>query len=392
MVSAQQAFTLEIDDVEAAVAEIKGQLNLDELKVNSIGLISCLPDFLESGVVAALQEELPFDLFGQTSIATSATGSSDLDQLSLLVLTADDVEFSSSLSAAVDGSSTEPLEQAYAKAAGEHINKPAFILSYVPLLLTASGDFFVNGLNTAAAGVPFFGALAVDNTIDYHTSRVIYKGEGYANQTALILFYGDVQPRFYVGGIYGDQIINEAGVVTASEGSQLQAINDAPVPEYLKSVGIQANEKGEFIGINTFPYLVDYNDGTPPVVRAMFAVTPEGYAVCGGDIPVGATLGVSYFDEEKIEESSKAALEKLTKSIAENGANAILSFSCVGRYFNLNTHVDAEAQLLHDMLDSMTIPYTFSYSGGEICPVYSKDGSGATTNRAHNCTLIAMVL
>lgn len=390
MLDAQKAFTSEVDDIDAAVAEIKGQLNLDALGSHAIGLVSGLPMYMESGVVEALQEALPFDLIGQTSIATSAPGGDDLDQLSLLVLSSDSIEFAVSLSAPITGETTEPLSAAYAEASAGHDEKPRFILAYVPLLLTASGDFFVDGINAASGGVPLFGSLSVDNTMDYHDSQVVYKGKGYRDQMVYLLFYGDISPRFYMAGITHGRVFNETGVVTGSAGSQLQTINDAPVSEFLVSLGINANEEGEFVGVNSFPYLVDYNDGTDPVIRVMFAVTPDGSAVCGGDIPVGATLAVSYFDADEILESSQDSVDRIAADSASHNTSAVLAFSCIGRYFTLGYQTDAEAALLHDALDATGVPYTFTYCGGEMCPVPAKDGTDAMINRAHNSTFIAV--
>lgn len=393
MIEAQKACTLEADEVAVAVAEIIAQLNLDALKAHTIGLVSCLYDYIENGVVAALQEALPFDLIGQTSIATSTPDSDDLDQLSLLVLTSNEVAFKTSLSAAVDGTDTVPLADAYTQASIGHSEEPSLVLTYVPLLLTASGDFFVSATNSASRGASLFGSLAIDNTLDYRNSRVVYKGQGYRDRAAYVLFYGKMSPRFYLAGITHGRVFDKTGVVTKSTGSQLQTINDAPVAEFLASLGITANKEGEFVGINSFPYLVDYNDGTDPVIRVMFAVTPDGSAVCGGDIPVGATLAVSFFDSEEILTSSKASMDKLARDIASDGAQAVLCFSCIGRYFNLGYEPDAEAQLLHDALDAQGVPYSFTYSGGEICPVHIKNGSGEElANRAHNSTFVAVAL
>ena len=392
MLISQAAFTVEIDDVEAAVAEIQEQLDVSKFKTHNLGLVSALPAFIESGVVAALQEALPFDLVGQSTIGASSAQSDDLDQLSLLVLSSDDVEFSIAVSSPITGETTAPVSEAYGEASTAHSEKPVFILGYFPLLHTASGDYFLNAMNEASGGVPLFGCLAVDDTIDYHKSVVLYKDQSYSDQFVCVLFYGDVTPRYYVRGIACTKIIDEMGVVTSSLGSQLQTVDDAPVSEFLKGKGIEPNDKGEFVGINSFPYLVDYNDGTEPVVRAMFAVTPEGYAVCGGDIPVGATLGVSFFDGEEIKEGSKAMLDALATDIAAEGANAILVFSCIGRYFNLDFNTDAEAQFAHEAFDASGIPYLFSYSGGELCPLPSAHESGSLINRAHNNTIIAVTL
>ena len=391
MLSAQSAFTLEIDDVDAAVEEILDQLDLESLKSNSVGLVGCLPDFYKSGVVAALQEALPFDLIGQSTIGASTVGSDTLEQLSILVLTSDDIEFAIALSTSVSGESIEPLANAYAEATAGHEEKPSLIVAYTPLLLTASGDFFVNAINEISGDVPLFGSIAVDDTLDYGDSRTIYKGEVYADQLVYLLFYGNIKPKFFIANITHNRIINETGVVTSSVGSQLMSINDAPVPVYLEDRGIMPNEQGEYEGINSVPYIVDYNDGTEPVIRVMFAITPDGYAVCGGDIPIGATLAVSLFDKNEILESSGASIERMASALADEGS-VILAFSCIGRYFTLEYDLEAEAQMMHDIIDKSGIPYTLTYSGGEICPSPNKGGSGAFTNRAHNSTFVAVVL
>ena len=66
------ASTFEIDDVQAAVAEILEQLQ-SRLCQNSVGIISCYAEFIDSGVVEALCNQLPFDVVGITTIA-NATG------------------------------------------------------------------------------------------------------------------------------------------------------------------------------------------------------------------------------------------------------------------------------------------------------------------------------
>ncbi len=392
MFNVQKAFTAEVDDVAVAVSEIQEQLDLDALASHSVGIIGALPAFIESGVVAALQEVLPFDLFGQTSIATSARGSEELDQLVLLVLSSDEVAFSAALSEPITGESTEPVEAAYAQAAASHAEKPGLILINAPLLQTASGDFFIRGLNTASGGVPVFGGIAVDDTIDYHNSQVIYQGKSYNDRMVCLLLFGNVHPRFYLATITYGKVFDASGVVTSSSGSLLKTINGAPVSEFLKGVGIQPNSEGEFVAINTFPYLVDYNDGSDPGIRVMFAVTPEGYAACGGDIPEGATLTVSFFDADEILQSSKVGVERLAADIASQGACAVLAYSCVGRYFSLGYDEDAEVRLLRDALSSNEVPYTFTYCGGEFCPVGSKEHRDASINRAHNSTFIALIL
>jgi hypothetical protein len=390
MITSFSVSTAEIDDVEFALQEILERLDPDtRLLKNSVGLISCQPGFIESGVVEALSAELPFEVIGQTSIANTTTGSSELSELSLLVLTSDDVEFVTGLTQPILEEDASGIAKSYEAALEGRDDKPALVIGYVPLLLNVGGDFYVHALGEASGGVPFFGSISVDDTIDYHNSRVLYNGEAYVNQLAFVLLFGAVKPRFYLATISHDKVFNQTGVVDASLGNQLQRVNGAPVAEFLKQQGLTENDKGELEGVNSFPYIVDFNDGTDPVIRVMFAITPEGYAVCGGDIPVGATLSVGYFDEDEILRSSEEELAQIQLN-ADSGA--ILVFSCIGRYLNLGYNADGEANLLRAALDKTGIPYSLTYSGGEICPVHSKDDATLLTNRYHNSTLIVCVL
>lgn len=388
MIQTFSAFTSEVDDVESAVTEIREQLAAeDALLKNTIGLITCLPEFIETGVVGALQDALPFDLIGQTTIAASTLGSETLDILNILVITSDELEFVVGQTEPITGENLCLLESSYHAAVGERTEQPAVTLLYGPLLMNVGGEFFVSAFNELTNNAPVFGSLAVDNTLDYHNSFVIYKGEASRDQLAFINIYGELNPQFYLATISHEKIFDEKGVVTSSAGNQLKTVDDKPAVDFLTSKGLAVNADGVIEGLNSFPYIVDYNDGTPPVVRVIFALTPEGDAVCLGGIPEGSTLGVGYFDDKDIRSTTRKALEAISSS---SGKNAIL-FSCIGRYFTLGFEPEGEVLAARRILDSLGKTYTLAYSGAEICPVTNIADGVSLTNRFHNATFIAMV-
>jgi hypothetical protein len=387
MIQTFSAYTSEIDDVDVAVAEIREQLGAEnQLLTNTIGLISCVPEFIESGVVKALQDALSFDLIGQTTLAAAAPGSDLLEILSIFVLTSDELEFVYGQTEPITGEDKNLLAPSYQAAVGGRTQKPATTLIYGPLLLNVGGEFFVNTFNELTGHAPVFGSLAVDNTIDYHNSFVIYKGETSPNQLVFLNIYGPLNPTFYLATISHEKIFDEKGVVTSSAGSQIKSVDGKPAVDFLKSKGLATDADGAIEGLNSFPYIVDYNDGTPPVVRVIFAITPEGDAVCLGDIPEGSTLGVGYFDDEDILVTTRKTLEKIA---ATSDKNAIL-FSCVGRYFTLGFDPEGEAIAAHGILDPLGKTYTLTYSGAEIGPVTNVADGVSLTNRFHNATFIAM--
>ncbi|MDR1185578.1 MAG: FIST C-terminal domain-containing protein [Coriobacteriales bacterium] len=389
MIRAFSAFTSEIDDVDAAVAEILAQLSIeDRLLSNTIGLVSGIPEFVEGGVVEALQEALPFDLIGQTTIASVSPDSVSLEILNVLVITSDELEFACGQTASITSTDKDLIAEAYHAVTGAHAETPALILMYAPLLLNVGGDFLVSTLDELSGHTPLFGSLAIDNTIDYHKSSVIYRGKAWTDRLAFVAIYGDIKPRFYQATISHESIFEEKGVVTSSDGNQLKMVDNMTAVEFLKSKGLVAVANGAIEGINSFPYIVDYNDGTPPVIRVIFATTPEGYAVCLGDIPEGSTLSVGHFDEDEILTTTRRGLASF-EGVEDMHAGIV--FSCVGRYFTMVLDPAGEANAMHEFIDPLGMPYILAYSGGEICPMTNIVDGASLTNRFHNSTFIALM-
>ncbi|QQO08813.1 FIST N-terminal domain-containing protein [Breznakiella homolactica] len=389
MLRSFSACTDEIDDAERAVSDLIRGLDFEgNLLNNTVGILSCFAEFLETGIIEALQKTLPFDIIGTTTIANAAAGTLGETSLCLLVITSDDIEFSLGLSGPISGEDPETLKQAYRDASSGRESRPAFMFSFAPLLFNTGVDFFVENLDEISGGIPNFGTLAVDHNADYHDSQVIFRGQSWRDRCAVLLAYGDCVPDFYIGTISDEKVFPEKGAVTASQGNQLQSVNNKSVTDYLLSLGLTKNEEGSITGINSFPIIVDFNDGTEPVVRAMFALTPDGSAVCGGKIPVGSILSIGRFDADEIIDSSTAALNKALSKGREY--SLLLAYSCIGRYFTLEYKQLAELELLVSRMKGRKTNYMMAYSGGEICPVRTRDGK--TVNRSHNNSFVICAL
>ncbi len=384
MIKSFTAYTGEVDDVAGALAELNEQLGLEgNLLANTVGIVSCYAEFLDSGVVKALCESLPFEVVGTTTITCGTRGEYGDTGLSLLVLTSDDVRFATALTAPIPGEEAAPFEACYKEAAAKLPEKPVFMFSFSPLMQTVGTDFYVDTMSVITGNLPNFGTLAVDHNPDYHASQVIYGGEGYRDRYAIVLLSGNVAPKFFVGNVSDQKVFGEKAVVTAAHGNQLETVNGVSVVDYMQTLGLEKDENGQIAGSNAFPFIVDYNDGTQPVARAIFAFTPEGHAICGGNFPVGATLTVGAFDPEEIKATTRHTLQT---ALATPGAGVFLLYSCIGRYFALGYDPMAEIEEVTAMMKDTQRPYLMSVSGGEICPVYLKDG--ATLTRNHNNTFV----
>jgi hypothetical protein len=382
--------TQEIDDPEAAVKELCGLLEKQgPLLTHSIGLVSCFADYISAGTVEGLAKKLPFEIVGATTLAGASKDADGEVLLFLTVLTSDAVEFVTGLTDPISVEDAAPIRAAWEQAAGGRAEKPALMLGFAPLLTNTSGDFLVDTFSTVSGNVPVFGGFAMDHNDDYHEAKVIYNGLSYPDRCAFVLWYGSIQPTFLIGSISEKRAFRDKGVVTASTGNQLEEVNGISVSDYLSGLGLQKGADGSIIGVNAHPFILDYNDGARPVIRVMFAITAEGHAVCGGKIPVGASLQVGVIDAVEVLSSTGETIQNALALGRANGkTNGMLIFSCVGRYFAQGFHAEAEMQKVRETIRD-TLPFHLCYSGTELCPVYERDGN--IRNRSHNDSIVICI-
>jgi hypothetical protein len=385
MIKTMTAFTFEVDDPDAAAEEILEQIDLKGLCKSSLGILTCFTEFVASGVVRAVCDALPFDVIGITTAGTAVPSTAGEMILGLLVLTSDDAEFITGAADILDKDLDGPIYSAYREASAKHSGQPVMMLAFVPFIKDQGGEIIAQSLSKASGGIPLFGSLAIDLSMDLSFNRSIYNGKARGNNLTFALFYGDLHPSFFVASISEDKIHKQRGVITKAKDNLLMEVNNMPVLDYLESIGIQ--KKNGIWGISFFPFVIDYNDGTKPVVRSIYLITKEGYAACGGNMPENATMSVGGIDYSDVIRTSSETLERILQK--KEDSSCLLMFSCLTRYFALDAHTTAEMDIIRNMLTDFP-GYIFSYVGGEICPMYTE--KGYMVNRFHNCTFIACLL
>ena len=377
MIKSIIAVTREIDDAAAAAAEIleavKPEANL--LK-NSLGIISCFSEFAETGALEAICEALPFDCIGATTCLSAAGREIDQILFSITVLTSYDCSFKTAMIPV-----SEDYEKNIAAAAAGLTDRsgenPALVLSYFPLMYNLSGDMLLSSIDEVLNGAPLFGTVAVDHTVDYSAASTIYNGEMFREAVVLGAVWGDVDVWFEVAALNENKIRKQKAVITESSGNILMGVNGKTALEYLEEIGLTRAELS--MGLGIVPLVIDHNDGTKPVARGVFSVTPEGYAVCGGAMPKNATLALGAIEGEDVLQITGDAL----KSFKEKDS-VILGYSCIARYLTLGADSTAEARIVTEA--AMDTGCFFAHSGGEICPLPDTDGK--LKNYFHNYSIV----
>ena len=304
----------------------------------------------------------------------SANKITDQVIFSITVLTSDVCDFKS-LELPVTDDYLSSIETGLTGLLNEREDKPALLLSYFPLMNTVSGDMILNAIDKTTGGIPLFGTVAIDHSSDYSTAYTIHNGNVFNESVVLGLIYGDVDCSFEIASLDEEKTGKQKAIITESSGNILIGVNGKTVLEYLNEIGITKNDVETRLGI--LPLVVDHKNGTKPVARAVFALTPDGHAVCGGAMPVGATLAVGRVMMNDV----ILTTEKAVKNI-DTETGVILSYSCMARYLVLGANSEAEAEKVCEITGGFH--YMYTVSGGEICPL--PDADGKLKNLFHNYT------
>jgi hypothetical protein len=190
---------------------------------------------------------------------------------------------------------------------------------------------------------------------------------------------GNFHPKFFVTAVSDRKIQQQSAIVTESDGYNLKRVNDMPLLEYLKNIGVDTHG---LAAVTTLPFLVDYKDGTKPVACSMYAITPDG-AFCGVAIPEGSSLTFAEVDYSSVLETAESATRSALVYAEEHGAAGMIAIPCFSRCLVIMPAAEDEMEKARAIIGDR-IPFIFIYSGGELCPVYNAEG--AMINRFHNLT------
>ena len=377
MIRSFSATTREIDDVQAAVAEIMAALNLEKnLLNNSLGIISCFSEFDSTGVLKAICDALPFDCIGATTCLSSANGEVDQMLFVITVLTSDDCIFPTT-EILITENYGDSIASAISNMLKKSEEKPKLFLGCFPLIKTVGGDMMLEKIDKATGCIPIFGTMAVDHYVECPTAKTILNGVTYSEAVVLSAIYGNPGFSFEVASLAEDKIAKQKAIITESNGNILIGVNNIPVLEYMKQIGLTEAELARGLGI--VPLVVDFNDGTKPVVRAVYSLSPEGHVVCGGLMPVGAAMAIGRIDMGDV----LSTTEKTLRQFIEKDS-VLFCYSCMARHLVLGAHNTAEAEKVVEV--SGGSQYLFASSGGEICPL--PDEYGRLKNSFHNYTIV----
>jgi hypothetical protein len=384
MIKMLTAYTEEVDDAELAVSELLEQLDLDHrLLANSVGIVHCYSDFIESELLQSLNEAVPFDLVGCTTLSVSMPNAMGQMALMLTVLTSDDIQFVTGVSDPIEDDMSGPVTALYERLVSGLPRKPAMLTPFIPFMLTIGGDEFIEKIDELSGGIPAFGTLAISNEPDFSQIYTIYNGDSYATSLVFLAFVGDLNPIFFSASVADENILKQKAIVTSANRNILETVNNMPTADYLESIGLAKD--GDSSGLVSMPLIVTLEDGSQ-LIRACVSFSENRGVILCGAIPVNSTLALSTMSTDDVTRSTKDKIAEAMK--AAEGKNMMM-YSCAGRRWALGIDGMAEHKAVTECTGD-AFPYFFIYSGGEIFPERFADGK--IVNHLQNDSVIICVL
>lgn len=384
MIEMYTARTSEIDEIEEAINDIKSQIDFSLLKKNSGGMIFCHLDFIESNVVEELCEELPFDVIGMTSLAGADEHGFGLYDLTLTVLTSDEVSFEIGMTNSITTDNYEnEIDELYKGLRSKTDSDPSLIFTFMPHMKEVSGYEVVAAMDKSCNGIPMWGALTNSTNFNYDTVQTICNGKSISKGITMMFLNGSVNPKFIVSSIPESNIMNERVIITKSSGTVLHEVNDQPIFEYLSKIGLVITKEN----ITTSPVMVYYDDAEKPVALGFYTLFEDGSVLTGGEMPEGTAISVGSMDSAGIFESAEDGLKQILDC---EDRKVTLLLPCISRYIMLSPDQESELRMIMEQLADTGKPFSMGYSGGEISPMLGADGK--LHNRFHNYTFCACVL
>jgi len=393
------AYTEEIDDLDAATEELFAQVRDFELARNSLAILFAEEDTDYPALYALLSQRWDFPVMGCTAMAMlSGQNGYCRSGISVLILTADDCQFSVGVTDELDRTRyKEQIAHLYEELAAQHTSEVKLGLSYFGISvieMELSGSNLLAALDAAAKGLPLYGGAASDNLsfVGYH---VFCNEREVRDGLVLALVSGNISPRFvYVNSV--EHTASFSYEITSAKGNTVYRLGENTFVEALKKEHMRVDQEDMMSAYILSPFVVTLDQGNGDRVEATRILATldlkTGAGTFQGVMQEGATLSIGVLSREDVCQSVETAFIRMLRELSQRSGEytTLLCTSCGARYLALMNNPSAEAEAYMNRLPK-NLPLQGLYAYGECCPVRGAK-TGKNYNMFHNFTFTILAL
>ena len=392
--------TYELDNIDVAVKELINNINKDfSLLKNTCGMLFCPADMEVESFLTQFKKHFPHDILGCTSIAPfdSNFGLNQIG-ISLLLLTADDCEFSFVISDEITKTSVKTqIEKTCLSLLEKSPSAPKHIYAVLPYDSDIIADEYINVFNKSLKNIPVFGGVSSALTGDDYKKLVFYNNKVATNKFVLLAISGNIFPVFSVQNVTATSCVERKRKVTKSCNNIIYKIGDKTFLEYLKDIGMPVETLAKLDAATAFmanPILLENVNINGcenfSFVRTLMEIDFEhGSGKATGFIPENATISISSLKRDEITQGAVLGMQSILKQMKTKAPegykfSTLLPVSCLCRFWLISPGIETEiAHLKENLSDEMVFAGFYGY--GEIAPLCRKTNC---TQFSHNESLV----
>ncbi|MBO4396301.1 MAG: FIST C-terminal domain-containing protein [Eubacterium sp.] len=392
-------YTEEIDELDEAAEELFGQAESFSLKKNTLAILFTVDDTDYHELYEQLHKKWDFPIIGATAMTMllDEQGSRN-DGISVLLLTADDCEFSVGMTGELNTENyREEIGKKYDELKKSHSSDIKLIISYGGMVTkegNVAGDDLVYALTDASGGVPVYGGTASDS-FTFEGFKLFCNDQVTTNGQTIALISGNIDPQFVVINSVDNRASFEYEV-TESNSNVVSRLGDETFVGALRKEQMETQKTDVLADYILSPFVLEIkkDDGdSVEVARNLSLLNPEkGTGAFLGAIPEGSILNIGIINQSDVKESIEKAFDTIFKSMNSDGRerHTLLCNSCCARFLALGSDITAEIETFRGRIpDGVAMLGIYAY--GEYCPVKGNK-SGREYNMFHNFTFTILAI
>lgn len=393
------AYTEEIDDLDEACEELFEQTQGFALARSTMAILFTEEDTDYPELYARLSKKWKFPIMGCTAMAMlSGEQGYCRGGISVLILTADDCEFSVGITEELTGTNyEEAIKSLYKKLKTPHTAEVKLGLCYYGFPTDSrelSGSGLLAVLRNAAGELPIYGGTASDN-LTFTGYRVFCNDREIKNALALALISGNVKPRF----VRVNSVEHTAAFsyeITKAHENVVYRLGKQSFVETLREENMRVDQKNMMTAYILSPFVVTVDKGSGDKVKVARVLSTLDFKTGSGTflgvMPEGAVLSIGLINREDVCRSVEKAFAEILRELSreKNECSTLLVTSCAARFLALMNDPAAEAQTYLGRLPE-GVSLMGLYALGECCPVRGEK-TGKEYNMFHNFTFTILAL
>jgi hypothetical protein len=331
--------------------------------------------------ISAIFEKKHIAIFGVTASSTFTDEEMNTGLISALLMEMDRSHFHIVYETYEEGNAEKAAEK-IGSSGLEFFSNPAYIASASHV--NSPIDNILKGIKSAAGNEAI---IIVSSDDDLVLEGLVFTNNRIGSNAVISLII-DTDNILLTGyAVSGWKPMGISKTITRSEGNRVFTIDNVPALEVImKYTGIEVDQDDRsdvYTQVGTvYPFQVQKDTGIPVMVPPLLLNKDDHSVICGMNIPEGSKIKFSLPPDFEVIES---LIEQVTNTKRNEfpEADAMLIFSCVGRYNSFGPLINTEIEGLQKVWD---VPMDGFFSFGE----FGRSPGGQSEVHGTTCSWMAL--